>query len=755
MGERLKGKPIFKYIIAAQAIIAVVLALLAFAGARREVTLDASQLSAEAGELRNGARYIDDSYGYQGYFTSTPQLTLPRGSYTVKISLASSADYLNVIETRALGGSALFDEKLLIPAADGELEFDLWVTSREAAVSVKTFYQFGALSVRGVTVAQNGGAATSALALFVLLCALGDTVYFLYTRGCVKTGGSASRAAFFALAAIIALSSLPLLQKGIKEGHDLLYHLMRIEGVADALRHGLLPARVYPFVLGGSGYASGLFYPDLFLYPSALLRLCGLPLQYAYKFLVLIANTLTAVCGYFGFKAIFKKRAAGVAGAAFMSFASYRLVNVWLRSAVGEHLAMAFFPLVLAALWLLLREPTDSPDFKRGVLYGVIGYSGVIQSHIISCELIGLFTAAFCVVCVKRLFEKKRLLALLKTAGLTLALNAWFILPLLDALRGDYAISSGAAAGVSYTLAEQALYPLQLFKINGRCAGLSLDLSAGAQNEMPLSIGLLLMVCAVVFIAAIILRKGRFRFARAGLLALAGAAALMFMTTYLFPWRFIEGLPVIGALASVMQFPWRLLSLISLLLAFVGCAALSALDERRYKIAAIALLSAAAVVQAAFFFSAYVCNYTVYDTPGLGNAGIGNGEYLPVGCDISSLAKTAAPSEDIEITAYQKDGLSVSLSLANNSGEAGSVTLPLLYYPGYSAHSSGGETLELAKGDNGALAVEVPPRYDGELEISYVGKPLWHVSEAVSLLTLAACAVAAFKRKKEREESDG
>lgn len=742
-----RNERIFRYIIAAQLLIAALIAVFALAGEKRGVAFAADELSSEAGVVRDGARFIDASYGYQGYFTSTPTITLPRGSYTVTLDMTCDADHLNIIETQVTGGSALYDERMLMPPCDGEVSFDVWATSATATLSVKTFYQYGALAVRGATIKENAAMATSALALFALVCAAADIIALLFVKGPLKKGQNAARAAFFALSALVVISSLPLLVAGLKEGHDLPFHLMRLEGVADALRNGQLPARVYPFAINGYGYASGLFYPDLFLYPAALLRLCGLPLQFCYKFALLLANLLSAICGYFGFKAIFKNRAAGVAGAAFMTFASYRLVNVWLRSAVGEAFAMAFFPLALAALWLLLREPTDSPDFKKGALFGVVGFGGVIQSHIISCELIGLFALAACVVCIKRVFEKKRLFALLKTAGLTLALNAWFIVPLLDMLRGDYAVNSVGAGRVSYELAEQALFPSQLFKLNGRCAGLSLDLAAGPSGDMPLGMGLLLMAAALLFVIVYIVKKGRFRFAKAGMLALLGAAALMFMTTYLFPWRWLSSLPVIGSLASVLQFPWRLMSLVTLLLAFVGCAGVAALDKRSLKIAACALL-AAAVTQLAFFFSAYNINYKIVDTLGLHSASVGNGEYLPEGCDINALNKTAPLASGVEVTAYDKNGLTIDMTLSNAGGADGSVTLPLLYYPGYAARSADGGALAVDKGESGALELRVPAGFEGEVGVDYKGKAVWRAFDALSSLTLVACAAFEVKRRK-------
>ncbi|MEG2524914.1 MAG: hypothetical protein RSB03_04925, partial [Oscillospiraceae bacterium] len=676
--------------LALQLVMVVLFAVLLFSRPKSEVRFGPDKLFAEIGTIQNGGRYIDDSYGYQGYFVSTPKITLPRGSYTITLDAVNTANALNVLEVdRLSGGTAQTDGIVVLPAMNDPLSTQIWVYGSSAAISVKVFYQYGALTVRGIAITENRDISRMVLTALVVVLTIADALYWQFTKGCLRAGSGETRAVFFALAALVILCSLPLLRTGLREGHDLIYHLTRIEGLKEGLRGGQFPVRIHPQAINGYGYASSLFYPELFLYPSALLRLVGFPLQLCYKALVLLTNLLCVVCGYFGFRAIFQKRYVAVVGAALCAFANYRYINVYLRSAVGEALACSLFPLVLAALWLILLEPVESPEFKRGLIYGVLGYSGIIQSHIISCELIALLSILILLIGIRRVFEKKRFLMLAKTAGLTLAVNAWFLIPFLDVMRGEYVVNSATVSETINKIWDQALYPIQLFLIDVPAAGGSLPLESGPYGEMPFGIGLALFAGTAMFLLALV-RRGALkeRLIRAGLISLVLAGVFAFMTTWIFPWEMLAtSAGVVGKLVNVMQFPWRLLSVVAVLLAFTGCVGAYYITACAAKLACAIVLSLAALFQVAVFMRGYASSFTAYGDYAIPSASIGNGEYLPTGCDASLLWNTWPSADNVEIADFEKRGLNVDLELANPQWEkgeksAGTVTLPLLCYPG-------------------------------------------------------------------------
>ena len=75
---------------------------------------------------------------------------------------------------------------------------------------------------------------------------------------------------FFVITMIIACS--PLISRYCINGHDLDYHLLRIESLKEAILIGRPFLKVNTLFYGGAGYASTMFYSDLFMHIPALLR---------------------------------------------------------------------------------------------------------------------------------------------------------------------------------------------------------------------------------------------------------------------------------------------------------------------------------------------------------------------------------------------------------------------------------------------------------------------------------------------------
>ena len=200
-------------------------------------------------------------------------------------------------------------------------------------------------------------------------------------------------------------ASLLLFMPGITLGHDLLFHLLRIAGISDELAQGHFPVRLQSVWMDGYGYPVSIYYGDLLLYFPAVLHLLGLKLTDAYELYLLFINFATALVSFICFKRIFKNRDFGLILSLVYTTAPYRLVDVFVRSAVGEYTAFLFFPLIALAFYEMYFDAEDN-ILKNSIILA-FGMTGLIITHILSTEMCALILGITCLFFLEEnIFQK-------------------------------------------------------------------------------------------------------------------------------------------------------------------------------------------------------------------------------------------------------------------------------------------------------------------------------------------------------------
>ena len=230
---------------------------------------------------------------------------------------------------------------------------------------------------------------------------------------------------------IALLASMPVFIVGIHNGHDFQFHLMRIEGLAAGIRQGQFPVRLESIWNDQYGYAT-LFYGDLLLYIPALLRLSGATIIDAYDAYILLVNLMTAVASYLCFKAMVKNKDIALLMTAAYVTSAYRLMDIYVRAAVGEYSAMIFLPMIAYAMYRLYHKEESSKLDYKGILLLILGMTGVLQTHILTTEMVVLVLAIYVILNFKITRGIKTLASLALAVVGTLLLNLWFIIPWLD-----------------------------------------------------------------------------------------------------------------------------------------------------------------------------------------------------------------------------------------------------------------------------------------------------------------------------------
>ena len=190
-----------------------------------------------------------------------------------------------------------------------------------------------------------------------------------------------------------------------------------IEGVKDGLLSGQFPVRLEPEWVNGHGYANGVLYCNaLFLFP-ALLRLLGFTVTASYNMFGIALNVATALIAYYCFAKIFKNHYIGLFCSGLYTLSVFRIYRLMIVTAVGEGSALTFLPLILYGLYRVFTENPREKSYRTAWLPIAFGYAGIMQTHVLTCEITAFLTIIVCLVFIKKIFCLPTFLELAKGAA--------------------------------------------------------------------------------------------------------------------------------------------------------------------------------------------------------------------------------------------------------------------------------------------------------------------------------------------------
>ncbi|NCB32891.1 MAG: hypothetical protein EOM64_03245 [Erysipelotrichia bacterium] len=550
------------------------------------------------------------------------------------------------------------------------------------------------------------------------------------------------------LAALALAVSLPLYCNGLfnpNPGHDLEFHLQRIIGLSQAIQIGQLPCQIQPWWIRGMGYAVSAFYPDLFLYPSAVLYLAGMSLQNAYKLMLAGINVASVFLAYWSFKKIFGRNSIAWLGTILYILAPYRLTDIYLRSAIGEALSMVFLPLCAESIHSIFEsDGTDRGAWKRMA----IAYAGICCSHALSLFIVGLFTAMYCIFRIRHTIRKNVFLSLLKGTLMAILLSLWFLIPLLE-----FSSSSKLYMNEMYRdVYPEAVYYWQMLIPFSPSYGGSIHLGYGTKGEMPFYLGWPLLSGFLI----LLIRKFRKKQNGNGELVTVTAMALigMWMCSSLFPYNQLNHYHLTAYLVNKVQYPWRFEMAVTILLSLLVMAAVSKIEEKTYK-KVFKAIAALAVLQGSAYLASFMYHASIRMVESADDLWSGNymgGEFLQAAhFDDSLQEKSLVPyAYDAEILSYSKSGLKASVTIKNPTDKIQKLILPLTYYPEYRAYDTKTlQSMQFYNSGDGRLTVIVPAGYSGTVAVSYTVLPLYRILAVLctaALFLLIASMTGKFRR---------
>lgn len=687
------------------------------------------------------ALLIQESVAKAGIIARTPQYVMNRGTYTINMQYSAKEEG-TVVE--------LWEQANKIAAwqvnpQTKKFSTDFTLSKDAKQLQVRINYGgSGDLTIQEIEIVPYTLFYTDTyffIAVFLLINGLG-CLYFKKNKGFI------TQEKFLDYSIILGVSLLatsPMMQTYLYNGDDLCYHLARLEGLKDGILDGQIPVNILPDGLRGNGYLNAM-YPYLFLYIGAFLRICRVSLALSYKVIVFCANLGSAVCAYVAIKSMIKSRRSVILAVVLYTLMPYRFTNIFSRGDLGETLALVFWPLVIAGLYHVIMGDRNKWYFL------VIGFSGALQSHILSAAFVAAFSVVTALMYCGRIFREHRYPEIGKAMGLSLLLNAWYLVPFLYYYFGEN-IAKDVLRWSGYF--EQSINPSNLTQ------------TLSLYNKQYFSLGLALFGCIGIGIIYLLYeRRGRMTDQEGFLMYLLVLGAILtFMITGYFPNRALMENGVFENIATMLQFPWRFLGPASACFVFVGAIGISRCEiikpYRNYVFALLVGLNLLVIVSVPAdnnhmpYDNAQAVASKGHESKLITNIGIFYPhEWRLDGASDDKLTTSVVVSDMNQVTVrdYQKKGTKAAVAYTAVSSDC-YLELPILSYHGYRACDENGEAVTIARGAGARMRFAV--QGDGvehRIYVRYGPVAGFVIANLVSALTIAGCIWYIVRRRKEKKE---
>lgn len=694
-----------------------------------------------------GGWYIDETFPCleDGLFDSTEKMTLDKGTYNITVNYETDRENnYSTVASKSAEYFKLFADETPLPSRKHAVTYTIYLLKDVTDLEIKNYYcKEGYLIIKDITVDETSAYLRMKLFLLILLFSLFDLIWYAFWKGLFANVSREQCITVMMVVAVATYASMQIWDGFMTDTQDLAFHLLRIEGLKEGLRSGQFPVKMQPNWLDGYGYPVSVYYGDLFLYIPAFLRLVGFPVQFSYGVFVFLINLATAGIACWCCFKISGDRAVSLVCAMLYVLIPYRLTDLYERNAFGETLAIAFLPLIVYGMYHVFTADSSEKAFGKSWLPLVVGFTGIIESHILTCIMCAFFVILDCVIHWKKVLEKERFVVLAKTVIYTSLLNAGFVFPCITSMKGlditaPYRIGNRIQwGGTLYT---------EMFRTYNN--GTGPVLSVGSVAAAVLFLYLLLYVTHRT-------DSGIGTFLRQGAHLWVFAILSLYMASMYFPWnRISDLLGKYSMMVNNIQFQFRFLGIASVFVMVVCCFALKGMRGAgggKYFQSALLGIGVIVFVSGSYMIDTRISEYphfTVYDIDKYGRTDHNVGEYVLYGTDFRSLEPDRVSlGEGAVLDAYAKKYTDITLTCKNTSDSDSYIEVPLLYYSQYRAKDEMGNVMSLVYGDNNVMRLLLPAGYQGTVHIHYRQPVFWRICEIISVLTFLAMAAEMFHRR--------
>lgn len=517
---------------------------------------------------------------------------------------------------------------------------------------------------------------------------------------------------YYLIIIVVSLLALwPFFKKGYFTSHDGEWMVIRFSAFHQAFRTGQIPVRFVDRLNNNYGYPVLNFLYPLPFYLSEIPKIAGFGFVDSVKITFIISTLISTIGMFWALSQRFSK-VASFAGSMIYIFNPYRFVDLYVRGSLGENMAFAILPLVLGSIFKIAKGE------KKYLPLMAVSVALLVLAH----NVIAILFLPFFVVLVALIVRKN----LTVTAGyfaLGIFIASFFWLSAL------WDLQFVRLSQIEISDPVEHLVPLSKMIYSNWNFGPTPKEINGFSAQIGILSASILLFAIYIKIKA----QNKSRFLNFLLVSILVSIFLVSsLSTYLW-----QRVPFI----DVIQYPWRLLSVIVFATAILAAHLVHKINKPAIGLAVAsvaALLTIRYTIPFQFvdrtegFYSTNEDSTTIKD------------EYLPRWVEIKPprANEKIQDNKDVEVLKKEVRPAHYKYELHANSDTA--VTINTIYFPGFVAKVDN-ITVPIKYEKPGGLISFQLPKGRHEAIIKYARSPIHLASELISLTALGITLILIFK----------
>ena len=482
------------------------------------------------------------------------------------------------------------------------------------------------------------------------------------------------------------------------------FHVGRIK----ALAHDLSFSNIKPWIYTKSyfevGYPLGVFYPDVFIYPFAVLVKLGMSLYASYMLMLIFLNFFTGISAYYCIKKILKYEK--VENSDYKAFVialmyfiyPYRIWDLFFRMAVGESMAFVFIPLIVLGVYEIFKQN------KLGVCL-FLGMTGLVYSHILSVVIVAVVLVVYYLLNIKMIIKNPKIIV-------HTALNAVFTV--------------FSTLMVTLPILEMQSFTKLYYQTGVKTFGwVKTHVFAFKVGDGASIVATVLVSILCIYFASKVGIKGKL-----GIVL----GYTIFLYTGLFAWGPLESA---FSFVNIIQFPMRMLVIGGM--PFAILVGMATFDKKPIFISTIGMI---------WLGTMFLCVNSYISVDNLdfyGEYSAGRGEYM------------TAPEEKFFLDNHSVDEIKTEYGISRKENtftfddskkfDHNIYVLPIGYYKGYEIKDSKNNKYDYRISKNGFI--EIDNKDDNIITVKYIGTMIQKASMVISIIAFVSLMIVIILRKKD------